>query len=80
MILKNVSQVKRIIRNAMKCYLSKGKYLVPYCWPVINSGDISDCTCVENPHLEHIKWLKSQGKEDDAIEYRKVMKEQSKYR
>lgn len=26
-----------------------GKVLIPYCWPVINSGDKRDCTCSDFP-------------------------------
>ena len=35
----------------MKChYITKKneRYLIPGCWPVVNSWDISDCTCNDN--------------------------------
>lgn len=36
----------------MKCHYiydpSAGKVLVPYCWAVVNSGDMTDCQCRVN--------------------------------
>lgn len=34
----------------MRCYFhfdekTRGKYLIPYCWSVLNSNDIEDCDC-----------------------------------
>jgi len=65
-----------------KCYFAhegKERYLVPECWPVINSGNIEDCQCPENPHLAYIEQLIKEGKTEQAKEYRKIYNEQKNY-
>ncbi len=42
----------------MKCYYTWDnkrniKVLIPECWPVVNSGDIEDCTCEFNIVTEY---------------------------
>lgn len=36
----------------MKCHYiydeKLGKVLIPYCWSVVHSGDIRDCTCYQD--------------------------------
>ena len=63
----------------MKCHYThpKGeeKVLIPGCWNVSLSGNIEDCTCLEDPHLAYIELLKSEGKFEQAKEYRKIMNE-----
>jgi hypothetical protein len=66
----------------MKCHFANdsiaGKVLIPGCWSIVNSGNIEDCTCEINPHLEYINQLKSEGKMQEAKEYRKIYNEQKK--
>lgn len=60
----------------MKCYYihtkDLGKVLIPICWSVVMSQDIIDCTCTQNPHIEYMNQLKSEGKIEQLKEYRKI--------
>lgn len=61
----------------MKCHYAHvdgKKYLVPYCWEVINSNDISDCTCL-NVWGQMVVDLKKQGKTEELKELRQFLKE-----
>lgn len=68
----------------MKCHYAhpKGedKVLIPGCWQVVNSGNIEDCDCPENPHLAYMERLKKDGKIEEAKAYRKVYDEMKKDR
>ena len=66
----------------MKCHFAHTKYgdiLIPECWNVVISKDISDCTCAKNPHLEYIEMLLNEGKTEEANEYRNIYKEQRRF-
>lgn len=66
----------------MRCHFAHtkdGKVLIPECWNVVMSQDISDCTCAKNPHLEHIEYLKRECKIQEANDYYKVYKEQRRF-
>lgn len=66
----------------MKCHYAHrndGKHLIPECWNVVMSQDISDCICADNPHLEHIQYLKREGKAQEAKDYYEVYKEQRRF-
>lgn len=66
----------------MKCHFAhtdNRKFLIPGCWNVVISQDISDCTCANNPHLQHIEYLKREGKIQEAKEYYEIYKEQRRF-
>lgn len=61
----------------MKCHFAHidgQKYLVPWCWPVIHSGDIADCTCL-NIWGRMVLDLKTEGKTEELKELRQFLKE-----
>lgn len=55
----------------MKCHYTydkiAGKILIPYCWPVVISGNMRDCTC-RMPHTE---------RQFEKIEYNKIITEKN---
>lgn len=66
----------------MKCryaHTPDGKVLIPECWNVVMSQDISDCTCANNPHLVYIEYLKREGKIQEANDYYDIYKEQRRF-
>ena len=66
----------------MKCYYThpkvEEKVLIPICWTVVMSQDISDCTCEINPHIAYINQLKNDGKIEEMKAYREIYNEQKK--
>jgi len=61
----------------MKCHFAHvdgEKYLIPYCWSVINSGDISDCDCL-NIWGQMVLDLKKEGKTEELKQLRQFLKE-----
>lgn len=70
----------------MKCYFAFDekagkKVLIPGCWSVVNSNDISDCNCNSNHDLTYAQFEKVQYNKvlDSKNEEIKSLREEKKY-
>lgn len=58
-----------------------GKVLIPYCWSVVHTGKMEDCTCrnVSNPEDETFKQYENKLYRNKIQQYINDKKELSKY-